>query len=167
MVEKLIYTMPTVFKLADIEKACFGRDAWSIPSLRGEFENSYSHMFGWYEDDKLVGYMCVRVMYEEAQICNIAVLENYRRRGIATALLAETERFVAEQGCLRAELEVNTANIPAVELYKKCGYEVAGVRKNFYRKSRFATGDAYTMVKGLTDNGVADGDGNDGATKQE
>ena len=82
--------MPTVFKLADIEKACFGRDAWSIPSLRGEFENSYSHMFGWYEDDKLVGYMCVRVMYEEAQICNIAVLENYRRRGIATALLAET-----------------------------------------------------------------------------
>ena len=50
---------------------------------------------------------------------------------------------------MRAELEVNTANIPAVELYKKCGYKVAGVRKNFYRKSRFATGDAYTMIKQL------------------
>ncbi len=152
MVEKLTYTMPTVFKLADIERACFGRDAWSIASLRGEFENSYSHMFGWTEGDKLVGYICVRVMYEEAQICNVAVLEGYRRRGIATALLIEAERFVTLQDCLRIELEVNTANTAAVELYKKCGYQVAGVRKNFYRRSRFATGDAYTMIKQLVVN---------------
>ena len=154
MVEKLTYTMPTVFKLADIERACFGRDAWSIASLRGEFENSYSHMFGWTEGDKLVGYICVRVMYEEAQICNVAVLEGYRRRGIATALLIEAERFVTLQDCLRIELEVNTANTAAVELYKKCGYQVAGVRKNFYRRSRFATGDAYTMIKQLVVNDV-------------
>ena len=40
MIEKLSYTMPTVFQLADIEKACFGRDAWSIAALRGEFCNS-------------------------------------------------------------------------------------------------------------------------------
>lgn len=149
MIEHLSYTMPTVFQLADIEKECFGRDAWSISALRGEFENSFSHMFGAVIDGNIVGYICVRVMYEEAQICNIAVTENYRRKGIATALLAEAEKFVAEQGCLRAELEVNTANLPASSLYKKCGYQVAGIRKNFYRKSRYPSCDAYTMVKDL------------------
>lgn len=153
MIEKLSYTMPTVFQLADIEKACFGRDAWSIAALRGEFCNNYSHMFGEVDGGKIVGYVCVRVMYEEAQVCNIAVLESYRRRGIASSLIAEVERFAAENGCLRSELEVNTANEAAVKLYEKCGYKAVGVRKNFYRKSRFPSCDAYTMVKVLAEGG--------------
>ena len=142
--------MPTVFQLNNIEKACFGKDAWSINSLIGEFNNSFSHLFGEVVDDKIVGYVCVRIMYEEAQICNIAVLPEYRRQGIATRLLETIAEFATIQECERCELEVNTANTPTVELYKKCGYEIVGTRVNFYRRSkRFNSRDAYTMTKNL------------------
>lgn len=149
MIEKISFNMHKVFELANIEKACFGKDAWSIPSLRGEFENDFSHFFGEEIDGKLVGYVCVRTLMEEAQICNIAVLPDYRRQGIATRLLEHVAQFGKEVGCQRSELEVNMQNVPAVELYKKCGYEVAGIRKNFYRRSRYPSRDAYTMLKQL------------------
>ncbi len=146
MIEKLQYTMQNVISLADIEKACFGRDAWSISALRGEFCNEYSHLFAEMRDGEIIGYICVRVMYEEAQICNIAVLPEFRRQGVATELLKQSMSFCTEQNCLRAELEVNTENLAAVELYKKFGFEVAGTRPNFYRRSRYKSRDAYTML---------------------
>lgn len=146
MIEKLKFSMQTIFQLANLEKECFGKDAWSIAALRGEFENDYSHLFAKSIDGKIVGYVCVRIMYEEAQICNICVIPQFRRQGFASALLDVVKEFSALQGCNRCELEVNVSNEPAVELYKKCGYVVEGMRKNFYRRSRYATRDAYTMV---------------------
>lgn len=143
--------MQTVFQLANIEKACFGRDAWSIQALIGEFSNDFSHFFAYEIDEKIVGYACVRIMYEEAQICNVAVIPEQRRKGIATQLLRSVADFAKEKGCERAELEVNVANLPAVELYRKCGYEEVGVRKNFYRRSRYPSRDAYTMVLTLVE----------------
>ena len=79
----------------------------------------------------------------------MAVLPEYRRQGIAKQLIEEMLRLSAEKGCQVCELEVNTENTPAVELYKKCGFEVAGIRKNFYRRSRYNSRDAYTMTKSL------------------
>lgn len=146
MIEKLEFNMQAIFQLANLEKECFGRDAWSISALRGEFGNDYSHFFVKRIDGVIVGYACIRIMYEESQICNICVSPEYRRQGFASELLRVVREFSAEQGCERCELEVNVSNEPAVELYKKCGYNVEGIRKNFYRRSRYATRDAYTMV---------------------
>lgn len=147
MIQKLEFSMPTVFQLHEIEKACFGRDAWTVNNLISEFQNEYSHLFGEVVDGAVIGYACVRIMYEEAQICNIAVMPDYRRQGIATRLLNVVDGFSSTQGCERSELEVNVCNSPAVELYKKCGYEIAGTRINFYRRTRYPSRDAYTMVK--------------------
>ena len=151
MIKLLEYNMKNVFDLADIEEVCFAKDAWTVNNLRGEFMNEYSYLIGYYQDDKLVGYTCVRAMYEEAQVCNVAVLPEYRRQGIAKQLIEEMLRLSTEKGCQVCELEVNTENTPAVELYKKCGFEVAGIRKNFYRRSRYNSRDAYTMTKSLVE----------------
>ncbi len=150
MIDKLNFSMQTVFQLNKIEKECFGKEAWTVSNLIGEYQNEFSHLFGEVADGSIVGYVCVRIMYEEAQICNIAVFPEFRRQGIATRLLQTVEDFAKVQGCERCELEVNTANTAAVELYKKCGYDIAGTRPNFYRRTkRYATRDAYTMVKQL------------------
>lgn len=147
MIEQLKFSMQTVFQLSKLEKTCFGKEAWTVNNLISEFNNSFSQFFAEVQEEKIVGYVCVRVLYEEAQICNIAVLPEYRRQGIATRLLQTVADFARVQQCERCELEVNTANTPTVELYKKCGYEIVGTRPNFYRRSRrFATRDAYTMV---------------------
>lgn len=150
MIEKIAFSMQNIFQLADIEKECFGKDAWTINNLRAEFCNEFSHFFAATFNGKIVGYVCVRLMYEEAQICNICVANKYRRQGYASKLLEQVAVFAAENGCERCELEVNVANTPAVELYKKCGYDIAGTRPNFYRRTRYSTRDAYTMVLQLT-----------------
>ena len=147
MIQKLEFSMPMVFQLHEIEKVCFGKDAWSINNLVSEYKNEYSHFFGEVVDGKVIGYVCVRTIYEEAQICNIAVLPDYRRKGVATGLLQTVAEYAATLGSERSELEVNVCNTPAVELYKKCGYEIAGTRVNFYRRTRYSSRDAYTMVK--------------------
>ena len=144
--EELKFSMPNVFALQQIEKTCFGRDAWTINNLIGEFNNEFSHFFAEQRDGKIVGYICVRIMYEEAQVCNIAVLPEYRRQGIATALVQAMVNFSAQSNCTRCELEVNTENTPASELYQKCGFKIVGTRKNFYRRTRYKSRDAYTMV---------------------
>lgn len=149
MIQKLEFSMPTVFQLHEIEKACFGKDAWSINNLVSEYKNEFSHFFGEVVDGKIIGYVCVRTIYEEAQICNIAVLPDHRRKGIATRLLETVVEFATIQDSERCELEVNVCNIPAVELYKKCGYEIVGTRVNFYRKSRYPSRDAFTMLRRL------------------
>lgn len=156
MVEKLEFSMQTIFQLANLEKECFGRDAWSIAALRGEFGNDFSHFFAKKADGVIAGYVCVRIMYEECQICNICVAPKFRRLGYASELLKAVKEFASEEGCERCELEVNVSNEPAVGLYKKCDYAVEGVRKNFYRRSRYATRDAYTMVLQLTKPNVND-----------
>ena len=146
MTEKIQFTMPNVFQLADIEKQCFGVEAWTINNLRGEFSNPFSHFFGEVVDGKIVGYACVRIMYEEAQICNVCVLPNFRRQGIATRLMDAVKQLAVEHECERCELEVNTENAVATAMYKKCGYEIQGIRKNFYRRTSYNSRDAYTMV---------------------
>ena len=147
MIKEITYSMPNIFQLQKIEDVCFGKDAWTIGNLRGEFENTYSRFFGYYDGDKILGYACVRIMYEEAQVCNIAVLPDYRKQGIGTLLVNALVDYATDRKCEVVELEVNTLNEPAVNLYKKCGFEIAGTRVNFYRKSRYASKDAYTMLK--------------------
>lgn len=147
MIEKLDFTMQNIIALSEVEKVCFGRDAWSIAALRGEFENDFSHFFAEIgEDGKIRGYICVRILYEEAQVCNIAVMPEFRRQGIATKLIYKMIEFASDSKCRQCELEVNIMNDAAVGVYKKCGFEVEGLRKNFYRRSRYASRDAYTMV---------------------
>ncbi len=149
MINKLEYTMQNIFQLANIEQQCFSRNAWSIPALRGEFENDFSHFFGFFLEDKIVGYACIRIMFEEAQVCNIAVLPQYQRQGIGSKLVQQLINFSTESQCDVIELEVNTANEKAVGLYLKNGFVIAGTRPNFYRKSTYPTKDAYTMLKQL------------------
>lgn len=147
MIEKLDFTMQNIIALSGLEKVCFGRDAWGIAALKGEFGNDYSHFFAEKDNDgKILGYVCVRILYEEAQVCNIAVLPEYRRQGIATRLIYKMIEFAESEECIRCELEVNTQNDPAIGVYRKCGFQEVGLRKNFYRRNRYDSRDAYTMV---------------------
>jgi ribosomal-protein-alanine N-acetyltransferase len=38
-----------------------------------------------------------------------------------------------QQGVKQIFLEVRQSNLPARQLYEKCGFQSVGVRKNFYR----------------------------------
>jgi ribosomal-protein-alanine N-acetyltransferase len=65
---------------------------------------------------------------DEAELLNIAVDPDFRRRGVASALL--TALCQQAQGTIF--LEVAEPNSPAIALYRKHGWEDAGWREGYY-----------------------------------
>lgn len=68
----------------------------------------------------------------EYNICNVAVIDSARRKGVATALMAAVEELAAKSGGGTVYLEVNETNAAAIALYRKRGYEICGKRPRYY-----------------------------------
>lgn len=65
---------------------------------------------------------------DEAEILNIAVDPEFRRRGVASALLSAVSEVA--QGTIY--LEVAEPNTAAISLYRKHGWEYSGLRPGYY-----------------------------------
>lgn len=80
------------------------------------------------------GYAEFRNIAGEAQIYNIAVAPEFRRRGIGEALLRHLIAKASEDGCFMVTLEVRSGNEAAMTLYEKLGFREVGRRRNYYSK---------------------------------
>ncbi len=65
-------------------------------------------------------------------IMNVAVDPDVRRTGVATALLTELMERVGDPRA-RYTLEVRQSNDPAIALYERFGFQVAGMRRRYYQ----------------------------------
>lgn len=110
-----------------IEKVCFAHP-WSREDLQKQIELETSHFLVAVVDGTVAGYMGLQVFCGEGYVTNVAVLPEYRKQGIAEALIREQMKnelsFIT--------LEVRESNIPAISLYTKCGFKNVGIRPNFY-----------------------------------
>lgn len=66
-------------------------------------------------------------------IMNVAVAEEWRRRGLAGRLLDELENRFRERHASAAYLEVRASNTPAQRLYRKRGYAEVRSLPGYYR----------------------------------
>ena len=71
-------------------------------------------------------------MLDEGYITNVAVSPDFRRQGIARALIEALLAKARENGLAFVTLEVRESNAPAIALYTGAGFEPVGKRKNFY-----------------------------------
>lgn len=113
-----------VFK---IEKTCFS-NPWSREDLKNQIKNETSHFLVADVDGRAVGYMGLQIFSGEGYVTNVAVLPQFRGRGIAQVLISEQMKNDMEF----ITLEVRESNIPAISLYKKMGFENMGIRPKFY-----------------------------------
>jgi len=74
----------------------------------------------------VVGFCSFWRVLDELHINNLAVLPEYRRAHIGTALLRRVLEDGARLGASRATLEVRRSNEAARMLYEKFGFSVAG-----------------------------------------
>jgi ribosomal-protein-alanine N-acetyltransferase len=78
-----------------------------------------------------------------AHIITMDVAEAYRRKGVGSALLAESERNLALRGVRSILLETAIDNEGAVAFWKRHGYRIEAVLKRYYLRRL----DAYEMRK--------------------
>jgi ribosomal-protein-alanine N-acetyltransferase len=83
----------------------------------------------------ITGYMTYWVIAGEIQIHKIAVREDIRRAGIASALLDVMIRRSCKESAVSCTLEVGRSNEGAKRLYEKFGFIVTDVRPRYYAES--------------------------------
>ena len=113
----------------DLESACLST-AWSKEQILNIPD--YAVYISAFEGDVLCGIASMYAVAGEGQIMNLAVSENYRRRGIANGLMNELTLYALDKKCDIITLEVAEDNLSAISLYEKCGFASVGKRNGFY-----------------------------------
>ena len=88
------------------------------------------------EHQRLAGYIVARESAGELHINNVAVRDQFRRRGIGIALLGSIIEMAKRLKVQVAFLEVRRGNNAAQELYKKVGFKPIARRADYYSDPR-------------------------------
>ena len=94
----------------------------------GNVSNPYLKIKGYYINKQIVGVILYEDIYNRFEIDYIIVNSKYRCKGIASKLLESIINLNPEN----ITLEVREDNIPAINLYKKMGFEIVSKREKYY-----------------------------------
>lgn len=131
--------------ISDTEAAVF-TDAWSPSSVSAFLLGECSVCLTARVSSRQAGYVLASAAFDEGEILRIAVLPEFRGRGVGSELLEKAEKALAERGVKTVFLEVRADNRPAMSLYSSHGYLPTGIRRDYYRDP---TCDAVLMKKEL------------------
>lgn len=121
--------------VAQMERICFS-SPWSEKSLTGELENPLSVWLVAVERGTVIGYIGSQTVLGEADMMNLAVSPEHRRKGIGEALTAALAAELKRKGVHCLTLEVRASNAAAIALYEKLGFQAVGRRRRYYEKPR-------------------------------
>ena len=124
-----------VAAVAELEKLCFSLP-WDEASVAGELTNPLSLWLVAVEDGELAGYVGSQSVMGEADMMNLAVKPEYRRRGVGEKLVRNLVEELKAQKVYCLTLEVRASNAPAIALYEKLGFVPVGRRPGYYRSPR-------------------------------
>ena len=88
------------------------------------------------EHQRIAGYIVARESAGELHINNVAVREQYRRRGIGSALLTRIMEAARRLKVQVAFLEVRSGNLAAQALYERFGFKAIARRPDYYSDPR-------------------------------
>jgi len=119
--------------ILEIEQASF-TNPWTRDMYVAELKNEGVSFFYLARDKgrQIVGFCSFWRVLDELHINNLAVVPEFRRQGVATALLRRVMDEAARFGIRRTMLEVRQSNTPARQLYERFGFVVAGTRSKYY-----------------------------------
>lgn len=126
--------------IAKFENEIFGVTAFSLKQLEEMSEIERYKFIEFYEDEKIVAYVILLDSIDVWEIMKIAVDREQRKKGYGEKLLKYIFAFVQ----MPIMLEVRESNTPAIEFYRKNGFEKIGIRKNYYHDTNEA---AHIMIK--------------------
>lgn len=104
---------------------------WSKDNFFSSFEVGHNSIVC-KEDKKIIGFLIFSLIKKESHLLNIAVLEDWQRRGSGQMLM---DTFIKQSKVLGADkiyLEVRSKNLKAINFYKKYKFVKDAIRSNYY-----------------------------------
>jgi [ribosomal protein S18]-alanine N-acetyltransferase len=121
--------------------------SWSHHSFVEEIKSPLSFCFvlrgGNEPTERVFGFICFRVIGEESDLLNLAVLSQYRHMGLGKELMKFYVDFCRERKTKIFYLETGVSNGAAIHLYESFDYHPAGIRAKLFRGKE----DALLMVR--------------------
>ena len=117
-------------QVLEIERCEGEDDAYSEEVMRELLiEDEKNSNFVCFDDDKIVGYISYNPKSKRRNgsiyIISLVVLPEYRRLGIAKNLIYTACKYYENKGLGEImSLQVDKDNVPAINLYKKVGFEI-------------------------------------------
>jgi ribosomal-protein-alanine N-acetyltransferase len=125
-------TEPDLHMILEVENQSFATP-WTYEAFYNElYNNQFAQYLVAEVDGKIIGYCGLWVIIDEAHITNIALLPQYRGKGLGEALLRNVMQYALEHGAETVTLEVRVSNQIAQNLYRKLGFQNGGIRKSYY-----------------------------------
>lgn len=119
-----------VDKLDQLQALSRNQSLISIETMEHDLQvNPFGRYLLELENDKIIGYLYYSDIYDRAEINQIEVEVSHRNCGKATKLLQKMLELVGKS----ITLEVKKDNIPAINLYKKFGFQEKAIRQGYYQ----------------------------------
>lgn len=118
-------------KILEIERVSFPAP-WTRTMFVEEMSNRSARLVVFLEEKRIVGYMCFWEVLDEAHLLNIAVHPDRRGQGYGKFMMERLEEICLKDGLKRIILDVGRRNVRARGLYRACGFQSIGFRKNYY-----------------------------------
>ena len=115
-----------------IDSACFAQGTINVAA---ELDRPWSQVWVARETDETSearAFLLAWLVVDELHILSVATLPEFRRRGMARALLAQAIDHAQEKGARTILLEVRRSNVPAIQLYRSFGFFTSNVRPRYY-----------------------------------
>ena len=129
--------------VAAIEASVFSVP-WTLNGFKSALERRDTIFYVAVEGGRILGYAGFYISIDEADITNIAVEVEARRRGIGRSLMERVIDTCENKGVQMIGLEVRAGNEAAKRMYANLGFKEVGVRKGFYEHP---TEDACVMIR--------------------
>ncbi len=133
-----------ILAISRLEKESF-KDPWTFEMFASGFSSPYFYGVLAEEDGEIIGYGCETILFENAEIDNLAVAKDHRRKGLGMILMSALEEEAKKRQAETSILEVRVSNSPALRLYLSRGYQGIYARSRYYPDGE----DAIVMQKKL------------------
>lgn len=107
-------------------------EVYSKVELNSMFNFDYYTFLVAIDDDKIIGYICSTIVYDNCDLLKIIVNKDYRKQGIGKLLLLKLIEVCKEKDVENITLEVRDDNKTAISFYENNGFEQLGERKGYY-----------------------------------
>lgn len=146
---------PDLNSVIEINRKCLPEN-YSVNFFMDIYQNCPEAFLVAEVEGRVVGYIMCRLergfsdfnrlkMVKKGHVVSIAVLQEYRRRGIGSSLIAQALRNLANLQAKECYLEVRVSNEAGIKLYRKFGFEITRRITSYYHDGE----DAYVMSKKL------------------